>query len=174
MQTTNGPGGPGNDGAGGAASAAGGRAMRAGFILAILFLAAWYTYIAFAELNYLSPAGRLGPGFFPRIIGVSLVALCALSLYADMKRPSAAQAVSPAWRSAAVLALLSGVFVALLDLLGGLVSMMVFMAAALWTLNPGRALQNALVAVLLPLGIYVVFELWLKAAMPRGMLPLPF
>ena len=164
------------DSAGGAASAAGGRAMRAGFLLAILFLAAFYTYIAFADLSYLSSAGRLGPGFLPRIIGVSLVAMCALSLYEDAKRlPDAqAQAVSPAWRSAAVLALLSGVFVALLDLVGGLVSMMVFMAAALWILNRGRPLQNALVAVLLPLGIYVVFAVWLRASMPRGMLPLPF
>jgi hypothetical protein len=163
MHTKSGPGG-----------VSAGGAMRAGFILAILFFAAFYTYIAFAELNYLSSAGRLGPGFFPRIIGVSLVALCALSLYVDLKHLPAAESVAPAWRSAAVLALLSAVFIALLEPLGGLPSMIVFMAAALWILNPGRVLQNVLVAVLLPLGIYLVFQLWLKAAMPRGMLPLPF
>lgn len=148
--------------------------MRAGFLLAILFLAAGYTYIGFTELNYLSSAGRLGPGFFPRIIGVCLVVLCALGLHSELKQRSADETVSPDWRSAAVLALLSAVFVALLDLLGGLVSMMLFMAAALRILNRGRALQNALVAVLLPLAIYLVFELWLKAAMPRGILALPF
>jgi putative tricarboxylic transport membrane protein len=151
-----------------------GRAVRAGFLLAILFLAGFYTYIAFGELSYLSSAGRLGPGFMPRIIGASLVAMCALSLYADMKHLPPGQAVSPGWRSAAVLALLSGVFVALLELLGGLLSMMVFMAAALWILNRGRPLQNALIAILLPLGTYVVFAVWLRASMPRGMLPLPF
>ena len=156
------------------AGAAGARAMRAGFLLAILFCAAGYTYIAFADLNYLSESGRLGPGFLPRIIGVSLIALCAFSLYADSKRRPAAEAVSPAWRSAAVLAVLSGVFVGLLDLLGGLLSMIVFMAAALRILNRGRLLQNMLVAVLLPVSIYVVFEIWLKASMPRGLLPLPF
>ena len=170
MQTSNGPGG---DSAGSTGRAMG-RAMRAGFLLAILFLAALYTYIAFAELSYLSSAGRLGPGFMPRIIGVALVAMCALSLYADMSHLPAEESVSPAWRSAAVLALLSGVFVALLEVLGGLVSMMVFMAAALWILNRGRHLQNALIAVLLPLGTYVVFTVWLRAAMPRGMLPFPF
>jgi hypothetical protein len=148
--------------------------VRAGFLLAILFLAACYTYIAFAELSYLSSAGRLGPGFMPRIIGVSLIAICVLSLYADMKHLPAGQAVSPAWRSAAVLVLLSGVFVALLELLGGLVSMMVFMAAALWIFNRGHPLQNAIVAVLLPLCTYAVFTVWLRASMPRGMLPLPF
>ncbi len=82
--------------------------------------------------------------------------------------------MAPAWRSAAVLALLSGVFVGLLEVLGGLLSMIVFMAAALWILNRGRPLQNALVAVLLPLGTYLVFQVWLRASMPRGMLPLPF
>ena len=148
--------------------------VRAGFLLAVLFLAAGYTYIAFAELSYLSSAGRLGPGFMPRIIGACLVAMCASSLYADMKHLPAEQALSPAWRSAAVLALLSGVFVGLLEVLGGLLSMMVFMTASLWILNRGRHLQNALVAVLLPLGIHVLFAVWLRASMPRGMLPLPF
>lgn len=149
-------------------------ALRAGFLLAILFLAALYTYIAFADLSYLSSAGRLGPGFMPRIIGVCLVAMCALGLYADMKHLPAEEAVSPTWGSAAVLALLSGVFVGLLDLLGGLLSMMVFMGAALWILNRGRHLQNALIAVLLPLAVHVLFTVWLRAAMPRGMLSLPF
>lgn len=148
-----------------------GRSLRVGFLLAILFLAAGYTYVAFAELDYLSSAGRLGPGFMPRIIGVALVAMCALSLYADMKHLRADMAVAPGWRSAAVLALLSGVFVALLEVLGGVASMVVFMAGALWILNRGRPLQNALIAILLPLGTHVVFVVWLKASMPRGMLP---
>ena len=148
--------------------------MRAGFLLAILFLAGCYTYIAFAELSYLSSAGRLGPGFMPRIYGVALVAMCAFSLYADMKDGSAAETLSPGWRSAGVLALLTGVLVGLLELAGGLVSMIVFMAASLWFFNRGRVLQNALIAILLPLAIYAVFSVWLRASMPRGLLVLPF
>jgi len=167
VSTTSGPGGD-------AAGAAGGRALRAGFLLAILFLAGFYTYIAFTDLSYLSSAGRLGPGFMPRIIGVALIAMCVLSLYADMKGAAAGEAMSPGWRSAAVLALLSGMLVALLEILGGLLSMAVFMAAALWILNPRRHLQNALVAILLPVGTYVIFNVWLRASMPRGLLPLPF
>lgn len=167
MRTRSGPGGRG-------AGTRGGSALRAGFLLAILFLAAGYTYVAFTDLSYLSSAGRLGPGFMPRIIGVALVAMCVLSLYVDMKRLPADRAVSPYWRSAAVLALLSAVFVALLEILGGLLSMVAFMAAALWVLNRGRPVQNALVAVLLPVAIYLVFEVWLRASMPKGLLPLPF
>ena len=155
-------------------SSRGGSLLRAGFLLAILFLAAAYTYVAFNELSYLSSAGRLGPGFMPRIIGVALVAMCVASLYADMKHLPPDEAVAPGWKSAAVLALLSVVFVALLEVLGGLLSMIAFMAAALWILNRGRLLQNVLIAVLLPLFIHVVFDVWLRASMPRGLLGLPF
>jgi hypothetical protein len=148
--------------------------MRAGFLLAILLLAGYYSYAAFAELPYLTAAGRLGPGFFPRIIGASLVALCAYSLYADARAARAGQALSPFWRTAVVVALLTAAFVLLLEVLGGLLSMIVFMAAALAFLNRGRPLQNALLALLLPLSLYLLFVVWLNAAMPRGMLALPF
>ncbi len=150
------------------------RSVRAGFLLAILFLAGCYTYIAFAELSYLSSAGRLGPGFMPRIYGASLVAMCVFSLYMHMKRDPADEALSAGWRSAAMLVLLTGILVGLLPVLGGLLSMIVFMAAALWFFNRGRPLQNALVAILLPLAIYLVFRVWLRASMPQGLLPLPF
>jgi hypothetical protein len=148
--------------------------MRAGFLGAILLLAAGYSYGAFAGLSYLSAAGRLGPGFFPRIIGASLVVLCAWSLVVELRHGTAAQAASPYWRTAAAVVALSAAFVALLDVLGGLASMIAFMAAALWLLNRGRHLQNALLALLLPIGFYLLFKVWLNAAMPRGMLPLPF
>ena len=152
----------------------GSNALRAGFLLAILFLAGAYTYVAFAELSYHSSAGRLGPGFMPRIIGVSLVAMCVLSLHADSRRRLSGEALSPGWRSAAVLAVLSGVFIVLLELVGGLLSMIAFMGASLWILNRGRPLQNALISVLLPVLLHVVFSVWLRASMPSGLLPLPF
>ena len=148
--------------------------MRAGFLLAILFLAGGYSYLAFSELPYLSSAGRLGPGFFPRIIGASLVVLCVYSLYADARAARPGEARSPYWRTAVVVALLTAAFVVLLEVLGGLASMIVFMAAALAVLNRGRHLQNALLALLLPVSLYFLFVVWLNAALPRGMIPLPF
>lgn len=148
--------------------------MRAGFLGAILLLAGGYSYVAFAELSYLSSAGRLGPGFFPRIIGVGLTVLCAWSLYADCIRGRSAEALSPFWRTLAVVAALSAAFVVALDLIGGLLSMIAFLAAALAFLNRGRPVQNVLLALLLPIGFYLLFKVWLNAAMPRGLLPLPF
>jgi len=144
--------------------------MRAGFLAGVLLLAGGYTYVAFAELSWLSSAGRLGPGFFPRLIGGALVVLCAWSLAAELRR-GAREPVSEFWRVTAVLALLSALFVAALDVLGGLASMIAYMAAALAYLNRRRHWQNALLAVLLPLGLYLLFRVWLNAAVPRGLLP---
>lgn len=146
--------------------------MRAGFLAALLLLACGYTYVAFGDLSYLSSTGRLGPGFFPRIIGVSLTALCAYGLYADRARST--EPLSAFWRTLAAVAGLSAAFVLALELIGGLLSMIAFMAATLAFLNRGRPLQNGLLALVLPIGVYLVFRVWLNAAMPRGVLPLPF
>lgn len=146
--------------------------MRAGFLGALLLLAGGYSYVAFAELSYLSSAGRLGPGFFPRIIGAALVALCAYSVYAD--RGLTPEQPSPFWRTTAAMVGLSAAFVLMLDVIGGLLSMIAFMAATLALLNRGRHLQNALIALVLPIAFYLLFRVWLNAAIPRGMLPLPF
>jgi len=147
--------------------------MRAGFLLALLLAAAGYTWHAFADLAWLSSAGRLGPGFFPRIIGASLAVLCAASFVLDARRAGADPAAAH-WRTAALFALLCAGFVALLTVLGGLLAMIAFMAAALWLLNPGRPLHNAALALALPLGVHLLFAVWLKAGVPRGMLGLPF
>ena len=144
--------------------------MRAGFLLAILLVSGAYTWLAFAELDYLSSAGRLGPGFFPRVIGVCLIVLCAYSLAREAR---VREGLSAHWRTTAAIAGLSGAFVALLDVLGGLLAMIAFLGAALAYLNRGRPIQNAALAVILPVCVYLLFKVWLNAAMPRGMLPLP-
>ena len=151
--------------------------MHAGFQLGVLLFAGLYSYYAFAELSWLSSAGRIGPAFFPRLIGVALVVLTAWSLVAEWRAPAGVGreegGAGANWRAAGLLALLSGLFVAALDVLGGLLSMVLFMAAALAVFNRGRTLQNALLALLLPAGLYLLFKVWLNAGVPRGML-LPF
>lgn len=145
--------------------------MRAGFLAGVLLLAGAYAYVAFAGLDWLSSAGRLGPGFFPRLIGVALVAFAAGSLLVEL-RHGAREAAAAHWRAAAALAGATALFVAGLSVLGGLGAMLLFMAVALAAFNRGRWLQNVLLAVLLPAAIYLLFRVWLNAAWPRGLLPL--
>lgn len=147
--------------------------MRVAFTLAILCVSAVYTYAAFAELPFLSSAGRLGPGFFPRIIGVGLIAFTLYNLYFDLKHRHKEAEVSPFWGVTAMVALLSGLFIVGLELLGGILGMTGFMLAALFFLNRSQPLLNVVVAITVPIGIYMVFRVWLSAAMPEGLIPLP-
>jgi putative tricarboxylic transport membrane protein len=147
--------------------------MRVAFTAAILCVAVLYTYWAFAELSFLSSAGRLGPGFFPRIIGLLLIVACLLTLAGDLKRREGG-ALSSYWRITLLIAGLSGAFILVLNLLGGLLGMAVYMLATLSLLNRGRMLQNVVISVCLPLVLFLLFDVWLNASMPPGLLGLPW
>jgi uncharacterized membrane protein YhaH (DUF805 family) len=150
-----------------------GAIMRTAYLLTILCAAALYTYSAFTDLDFLSSTGRLGPGFFPRLIGCALAAACLYSLVVDTRRRGSDAASSPFWQPVALIAVLSALLVVLLSVLGGLPAMIVFLLASLFMLNRGRPVQNAIISLLLPLGIYALFDLWLHASMPEGLVPLP-
>ena len=145
--------------------------MRVAFIAAILCVAVFYTYWAFAELSFLSSAGRLGPGFFPRIIGLALIVACLFTLACDLKTREG-DAISSYWRITLVVAGLSGAFILVLNVLGGPLAMVVYMLATLSVLNPGRYLQNMAVSIGLPLVLFLLFDVWLNASMPPGILGL--
>ncbi|MGQ7792170.1 tripartite tricarboxylate transporter TctB family protein [Faunimonas sp. B44] len=146
--------------------------MKRAFILAILAIALGYTYLAF-QLSFLSSTGRLGPGFFPRVVGIGLVVSCLYALVAEWRSDALREEQKGLWGVTVAMVLLSGAFVAVLDVLGGLLSMILFMFAALFILNRGRLVQNAALSLILPGVIYVLFEHWLNAGMPEGMLRLP-
>ena len=148
--------------------------MRLAFTAAILCLAVLYTYWAFAELNFLSSAGRLGPGFFPRIIGVALIGVCLFTIVGDRKKRQDGGGLSSFWRVNLVVAALSGLFVLSLEILGGLLAMVAYMLVTLSVLNRGRLLQNVAISIALPVALFLMFDVWLNAAIPQDALGLPW
>ncbi len=147
--------------------------MRVAFLLAILFASGFYTYMAFEDLHFLSATGRLGPGFFPRIIGLALIACCVASLWRDLRLMRGDETDSPFWGIVGVMAVLSGTLVFLFNILGGTLAMVVFLLVSLSILNRGHPVQNVAVSIVLPVGIYFLFDVWLNAAMPEGIVSLP-
>ena len=147
--------------------------MRIAFNLAILAGSLFYAWVAFSDLDLLTTNGRLGPGFFPRAIGVGLVVATLYNLVADRRAGLHSEERTPNARDIVVFVMLSLLFVAMLDLVGGLVAMIVYMLIALSIFNPGRHLSNVLVSVLLPFGIFLMFDTWLNANLPQGPIPLP-
>jgi hypothetical protein len=148
--------------------------MRLAFTATILCLAVLYTYWAFTDLSFLSSAGRLGPGFFPRIVGLILIAACVLTLAGDLKERRADGGLSSFWRITVVVAALSGAFVLLLEVLGGPLAMVVYMLTTLAVLNRGKTVQNVAISVGFPLALFLLFDRWLNAAMPPDALGLPW
>jgi putative tricarboxylic transport membrane protein len=148
--------------------------MRLAFTAAILCLAVFYTYWAFADLSFLSSTGRLGPGFFPRIVGLILIVACILTLAGDLKERRDDGGLSSFWVITVVVAALSGAFVLLLEILGGALAMVLYMLATLMVLNRGRTIQNLAISLALPLALFLLFDRWLNASLPTDSLGLPW
>jgi putative tricarboxylic transport membrane protein len=144
--------------------------MRAAFTAVILCLSAFYTYWAFTDLNFLSQMGRLGPGFFPRIIGIGLVLACLVDLAVELRRRSDPPLASEYVGTVVLLVVLTGLFVLGLNVVGGIAAMIAFLLVTLTVLNRGRLIQNLAIAILLPTAIYFLFDVWLNASIPRGMI----
>ncbi len=147
--------------------------MRLAFLSAILLVAVAYSWVAFAQMHFLGVTGRLGPGFFPRLIGAGLIGFCLLSIPFDLRRMREDDIASEHWGTVFTVIAMSAGLVALFMLVGGTIGMALFLLVTLSILNRGNIVQNILVALLLPAGIYYLFDVWLNASMPEGLLQLP-
>lgn len=119
--------------------------------------------------------GVPGPGFLPRWVAGGLVCV---GLYLAIKgiRPGVTlQKAIPWpdkgawWRLAVVFAALALALV-LLDKLGFVIVVTVFMAAVMYSLGVRSWLTLSAVPVLTAIGLYVVFAVWLRVPLPRGVL----
>jgi hypothetical protein len=152
------------------------------FLAVLLVVLVFYTEMAF-ELDWRTAAGRIGPGFFPRIVGVASLLITAWSLVAALRDPEAEDEVvaledevgdadlgkHPKMLTVMVLAMVG--FAATLVSLGAIVSTAAFLMLMLALLNRGRTVLNVCIAVALPLGMYLLFQSLLNAGLPEGILP---
>ncbi len=142
--------------------------MRLIFLVALLLLSVFYAALAFNDLNFLSPRGRIAPGFFPQIISSLLVAFTLYSMIVEFRRRHSDERLSLDWGITAVVAAMLALLIAASHWLGALPGMIIFMVLSLSVLNRGRYVTNLLVGVLLPVGLFTLFRFWLNAAMPPG------
>ena len=147
--------------------------MRIVFLVVLLAGTIFYSYIAFSDLSFLSRTGRLGPGFFPRIIGVSAAIITLWVIIEEMRRGLIAEGTREQWQDVAILIALALGYAVLLKLLGGFVATLIVLAVTLSVLNPRRHITNALISGLLPAGIYLLFDKLLNASMPPALFELP-
>jgi putative tricarboxylic transport membrane protein len=154
--------------------------------LGVLLLAfAVYTEMAMG-MEWRTAAGRIGPGFFPRILGLTAIAITAAAVVREiLARPgmdtadeaeTAEEAAEPdlGRHPMALVAFIvaSAVFVALFGVLGAALAGVLFLGVTLWFLDPEHHVRAVIIAVAVPALLYLAFQIGLNAGLPQGILPL--
>ncbi|KEQ02783.1 tripartite tricarboxylate transporter TctB family protein [Pseudorhizobium pelagicum] len=153
--------------------------MRLIFMIAVLAAGLLYTFYAFNTLNFLSASGRLGPGFFPQILGLGIVSMTLISVITEARRMRATTnyfaAPADAFPGSALLIIcMSVLYLIGLRLFGAIPGSIVFLLAMFWMISRGKPILNTVIAVMAPVLIYLLFRQLLSASMPEGLIPLPF
>jgi putative tricarboxylic transport membrane protein len=141
---------------------------RVVWLAAIALVAAVYTWMAFG-MEWETQAGRIGPGFFPRIIGGLTVALCLVAIVRCVRERRPSESGNGRIVAYASVGLLG--YLLLFELAGAAIASVAFMLYLLAATNRGHTVANVAIAVLLPATLYVLFEYGLGAGLPPGPLP---
>lgn len=175
--------------------------MKTWFAAALLLLAIGYTIYGLETLTLLTSSGRPAAGFFPLLIGSLLIASCAINLWGDMREKtrrqgSGAPPLHQADPETEAKADMLGVdahaidggpeyqrdvfivflyicgLVAIMNVVGALIAMVLFMLAFLFTFNRSRIVSNVIYSLALPGFLYGLFKILLNASLPTS--PLGF
>ena len=152
--------------------------MKAAFLWSLAAFALAYTVLAF-QLDFFGPVGTLGPGFFPRVIGVALVLVFAVEGFAQWRqslrspppnRRTASGDIASHASTVLRITLLAGGLALLMPLLGTVTAMALFLFASLRQLSGGRLGHHLVLAVVIPVLVFLIFDAWLKVPLPVGIL----
>lgn len=155
------------------------------FLGLILLAFAFYTEQAMG-MEWRTVAGRIGPGFFPRILGgvaMTVTVLALLSEFLAKPKEKKVDAVEAAEEAAepdlgrhpitlVAFVIAAAVFVGLFGILGAALSGVLFLGATLWFLDPEHRVRAAIIAVSVPVLLYLAFQTGLNVGLPQGILPI--
>lgn len=158
--------------------------VRTVFFGLLLVLLAAYLQMALG-MEWRTEAGRIGAGFFPRVVGVLGVALTLVALVHSLRGGQDDHTDAPdvdgedtgeadLGRHPGTMAIVVGAsaaFAATFVALGAVVACALFLFGCLWLLNRPRPALNAVLSLGLALGLYLLFETLLGAGLPAGVLP---
>ncbi|MFG1705042.1 tripartite tricarboxylate transporter TctB family protein [Nonomuraea sp. M3C6] len=143
------------------------------FLCVLLVVFAVYTQLAMG-MEWRTMAGRIGPGFFPRIIGIAGMVFCGVAIVRSLR--VRAEEGSSDSRHPGLLALacaaLAG-FLVLLVPLGAVLASALFIFVLSRLLGRRTVVADLVLSLLVPLALYLLFEIGLDAGLPQGLLPLP-
>lgn len=138
----------------------------------LLALAVAYAATAAGRYTYWTANGP-GAGFFPFWLGVVLAVLSTLMLVSAVRRPDPGTAWLPTGHGAArfvVVVAVTGVFIALLPVLGMVLGTAIFLGVLLRMLEGHSWRATLAVAVGAAVANWALFVQWLKVPFPVGVL----
>ncbi|MFT7058249.1 MAG: hypothetical protein ACJASV_000749 [Pseudorhodobacter sp.] len=147
--------------------------MRLAFLFIVLAGAVFYSYVAFVDLSFFSRTGRLGPGFFPRLVGCAAIAMTVWVILDALREGRVAGDDNSSWGDVVKLIALAVTYAVLLRLFGGFVATVIYLALTLSFLNRGKHLQNAVLSIVFPAAVYLLFDQLLNANMPPALFAFP-
>jgi putative tricarboxylic transport membrane protein len=155
---------------------------RTVFFAIVLVVLAGYLNMAF-DLEWRTQAGRIGPGFFPRIIGV-LGVVITLGALVQSLRPGVGDEDEGFEEDelgegdlgrhpvpVVITVAASALFLVTLNTLGAIISGALFLFGMLALLNRGHWVANTIISIGVPLALYLLFQTALNAGLPGGLLP---
>jgi hypothetical protein len=155
------------------------------FLGVVLLVFVGYTEIAMG-MEWRTQAGRIGPGFFPRILGFTAIGVTVLAGVREIlaRRPekpvtqaeAADELAEPdLGRHPIALAgfiVAATLFVGLFGILGAVVAGILFLGATLWFLDSEHRIRSVIIAIAVPVLLYLAFQTGLNVGLPQGILPL--
>lgn len=169
------------------------------FLGVLVVVLAVYTQLAMG-MEWRTHAGRIGPGFFPRIIGILGMVLCCVAAVRSLEPAAepagpveavrsadpvrAVEVVEPdgepageaepsrhPWLLAVTAVGLAAVVITLLPL-GAILTSGLFIFGMSRLLGRSRFVFDLALSLLVPLALYLLFEVGLNAGLPTGVLPM--
>jgi putative tricarboxylic transport membrane protein len=135
-----------------------------GVILLLLGLGTAYLGVQYGFGDLYAP----GPGFFPVLVGAFLAILACIYLFQQFR--TGGRGVSAKWQRPLMVILLSFVYVSFLEKLGFLLDTVLMLLVFVGVIERQRLRRTLAVALLGTVGMYVVFALWLRVPLPKGLL----
>lgn len=147
------------------------------FFGALTLLLFGYTVMAFS-LSWQTSAGQIGPGFFPRIIGVLGTVLALACLLRSIMRPASVNTSDTTATEQeggtrypfliAVVAVALALFVTVFIPVGAPVTAIGFLLVMFFVLDRRRYARRAVLSLVFPVFLFFLFDWWLDAGLPEG------
>lgn len=137
---------------------------------AILFILSAFFAIKGLDYSYTTNTGQVGAGFLTRWIGILLVIFTSYSLFRDIKEKVQKEDIQVHPKGTLAVFVITGIFIFSLNILGALLSMILYFFALFWMFNKEKLVQNILLSIIVPICIYLLLDVWLNAGLPKGII----